>query len=266
MRNILYLVLFLLILICLYIWRFVESLSDFGLNLLTELIGIGITVFVIEKIIERNRIKDKLPVTAAAFSDISFFVNRYMSFFRELYRKSIDEPEPESIEKFLTLETYNKILENIDLTCSPAIFPQVDMTRYIYDNANNLIDLSDKILNRHGWHLHPLTYKHIHDIGTQSILMFWNNYIRNLSEFNRTNGVISPKVLKYYSIEITKEELDSILYLFIWCNQVSTELEGKFDTSFRPDYVVQDNEKDLSYKKDPEKLKIEIEIFNKGRE
>lgn len=130
MRIWLYVSLFILLLFSIFLWKY-SPYQDFGLNFLTEILGIIITVFLIEKIVEKNREKEMKPITLSGYTDIRLFVNRYISLFQEFYRNSVNEEEPSTLEKFLTEENFNKIWENLDMNCRPSVYPETTMMDYI---------------------------------------------------------------------------------------------------------------------------------------
>lgn len=266
MRLVLYIGLFILLIISALLWRFTCSFNDFGLNLFTELLGIGITVFFIEKILEKNRKNEKKPITTAALTDISLLVNRYVLFFQELYRNSVEEVEPNTLKDFLSTETFEKIWNNLDMNAKPLVYPEINMWTHLQNNAKYFHELGTKILDRHGWHLDSKTYKYIHDITESSIVTSWKDYIISIYNLDISMGYQRPKILASYSIEITKEELDSVYNLQQWCIRTSKELKGESDVHKVTQYPTVDySERQFRYKKDPEKLSLEIENWNKTR-
>ena len=53
-----------------------EEFKDFGLNFFTEILGVVITVFVIERFIQKKEDKRNLPQKLAAYEDVLRGVKR----------------------------------------------------------------------------------------------------------------------------------------------------------------------------------------------
>jgi hypothetical protein len=269
MRYALYISLSLLIIVSFILWQYTDQYDDFGLNLFTELVGIGVTVFIIEKIIEKNKEVEKKPLTAAVYYDTRLLVNRYMLFFQELYRNSVDEEEPVSLRDFLSAKTFNKIMENIDMDSKPLVYPETNMWIHITNNANDFYKLGSNILDKHGSHLDPRAFNHIHGLTESNFITSWRTHLLVIYNFDKVKNIPRPKILSAYSIEITQEELDAVFNLYTWCSKVYDELSVDYKLPSLAIYSTMSvSERKFHYKKDQSILEQEILIWNKyqGRE
>jgi hypothetical protein len=259
----LYIGLAFLLLLSFYLWRFSSS-KEFGLNLLTEVVGIAITVFFIEKIIDKSKRNERRPITAAAYNDIRLLVNRYIGFFQELYRHSVNEPEPPTLEAFLKLETADKIWDNLNMNGKPNVFPEIDMWTYLQNTAKNFHELGTKVLDRYGGSLEPSIYKYVHNLTESNLITYWKDNLVSLRYIDINNNYPRPKILSAYSIRPSSEDFDSVLNLYYWCQKVQKNLGREFDLPHLLDYnIIGEDKRKLSMRKDPIELENEIQVWNK---
>ncbi len=85
------LILSLCLLLGLFCWLKTEEFKDFGLNFFTEILGVVITVFVIERFIQKKEDKRNLPQKLAAYEDVRLYTSRYISFWTETYRRRVNQ-------------------------------------------------------------------------------------------------------------------------------------------------------------------------------
>lgn len=248
-RLYLYGVLLLLLATSFILWRF-SSLSDFGGNLFSELIGIVITVSLIDVLLQKIKEEEQKSLTVSAYIEVRQLVNRYVNFVGELFRFTVDEEMPTNIKDLLTDENISKIWDDLDINepTKPTPFGHI-VNHFEYIGKRNYDDGS-KILNRHGWHLDPLVYKHIHTI-TESMFTVKLS-LKQFSGNLKYDQSLRPKIIKYHFIPPASEDLDSLFKLYTWCQETHKANSKKYkllqSSGYRPDSPFT---RELFYKKDP---------------
>lgn len=226
---------FLLCLFCfigLFLWIFFgeKGLGGFGLNFFTEMLGVVITVLLIDYILKSRRTKEKIPKRIAAYRDISIYVNRYHQLWVDLYHNTVPDPTPSTIEEFFTNEVFRKIMEQLDLNSQYNIFPPMTWWKYMPYKANELHQLGNKILNRYSDFLQPDIFWAVHQL-TESM---HNQSLRNI-EMSRSQLTASgkpPKRLIEMAWFIPPSEFPSVIRLYKWMEAEFEELK-KQDPNLR---------------------------------
>jgi hypothetical protein len=128
-KYILYFILIVLALFFVIIWRLDNnpgSLSDFGLNAFTELLGIIITIAIVENIIKKQNEKAILPIKAAIYRDIQLFASRIIGFWYDVHFESVPEDDPKNIEELFSANTFEKMLNYLSLDGEPKVYPKTN--------------------------------------------------------------------------------------------------------------------------------------------
>lgn len=99
-KYILPIILILLIGLGLFVWIKTDSLSDFGLNFTTEIIGVLITVYIVNYLLNSREKARLSPIRVIVFQEVSVLFNRHLGLFFELYSESVKE-EPLQLRKNL---------------------------------------------------------------------------------------------------------------------------------------------------------------------
>ena len=209
-----------------------------------------------------NKLKTE-PRTAAAYIEIRLFVNSYIIFLQNLFRYSVNEPEPKTLEGLLTVESGEKIIINLDLNAKPLIIPERSMSQYLYETAKDISEKGDKILDRFGEHIDSKIYKYIHNVIESSLIKSLKELLLNSVNYCKTEGIPKPMILSAHLTQLDKEKFKSLLSLYKWCKRTFDEIGTKFDLPELIEYkTIENKERILHYRKDPEVLKKEIELWN----
>ncbi|MCE2963492.1 MAG: hypothetical protein ACK5UE_06680 [Chitinophagales bacterium] len=81
-------------------WLCYAKTEQFGLNFFTEMLGVAVTVFVIDRLIQNREETRSIPQKLAAYEDVWLYTSRYISFWTSVYRESVPEEEPQTFEAF----------------------------------------------------------------------------------------------------------------------------------------------------------------------
>ena len=154
-------ILFSSLILAFYLWKnnsFTEDINNFGLNLFTEILGIFITVLVIEKIITIKKEKDDRLIKAACYREIQMFLSRYFGLWFLAYHSSVPGENPKTIEEFYTLDNMSKIEKNLDLDSLVENYPPICWWDYFKANIEDLKQRVELVLLRYSNYLEPEIY------------------------------------------------------------------------------------------------------------
>ncbi len=204
-------------------WLGSEKTKDFGLNFFTEILGVFITVFIIDKLIQNREEKRNLPQKLAAYEDVRLYISRYISFWTNTFRECVPEEDPETLEDFFSEKGMPKILNYLYMDSEPNVTPPTKWWDWLVHNAREFKETGAKILDRHSNNLDPVAYGYIHQLTESSF-----NSMLLLTTTIRQSDIVSNfpriKVLGNYSIKPLKEDFDAILGLSKWCNEKYIQL------------------------------------------
>lgn len=218
------LTLILLVSIGLIFWFSSSKTEDFGLNFFTEMLGVVVTVLIIDRLIRKREESKNIPQKLAVYEDVRLYTSRYISFWTTTFRETVPEPDPTSIKDFFSDNGMTKILSNLHMDAEPNVFPARKWWDWIIQNAKEFKDRGDKILDRHSNNLEPIVFGHIHQL-TEST---FNNFLLNINAIRQSDQATNfprVKVLASYSMKPPQEDFDAILGLIDWCEKSYTILK-----------------------------------------
>ena len=91
----------LLIILGIYFWVISDSLEDFGLNFTTEMIGVAITILIVDRLGVKRESERLLPIKMVVYKETSLLFNRFLSLLFDLYSQTIEKAPPTDTESFL---------------------------------------------------------------------------------------------------------------------------------------------------------------------
>ena len=224
-------------------WLISPTTEDFGLNFFTEMLGVAITVFVIDRLIQNREERRNIPQKLAAYEDVRLYTSRYISFWTSTFKDAVPEEEPESIEEFFSENGMTKILQYLYMNSEPNVTPPRKWWDWIVHNAKEFKDNGDKILDRHSHNLDPVAFGFLHQLTESS---FNNMLLLSPSIRQSDNSMNFPRieVLGSYSMPPPKEDFEAILGLVKWCNETYSSL-NKYSVTIKKvsEYKPQKNRK-----------------------
>lgn len=152
------------------LWQYGDGeLKNFGLNAFTEILGIGITVFLIDQLLKNQERRRRRPLEIAAFQDVQSFVNGLATAWINVYNWSgKDEmdppPSPASTTEFLTPPYFEAIRHRLNLDAEACVFPKRTWWEYLPQCEKQYRELGEKILERHAASLDPVAYQLVHKV------------------------------------------------------------------------------------------------------
>lgn len=152
------------------LWRFASnSWSAFGLNAFTEIVGIILTVFLVDQIVKGQERRRMRPLEIAAFRDIQRFVDGLATLWLNIYKWSgkgeLPLPaEPPSMQEFLTLPYFEQIRRRLNLNAEACVFPIRTWWQSLPQAEDQFRKLGEKILERHTAVLDPQAYHLVHKV------------------------------------------------------------------------------------------------------
>ncbi|MFV8354937.1 hypothetical protein ACNQGB_01980 [Flavobacterium sp. XS1P32] len=130
------------------------DLKSFSLNLVTEILGIFITVFLIDYVIQEREKKEKTKILKSAFHQFKRPVNDILHLFVEIY-KATCEFKPQNLntnyKEILSTEEFYETIKLFDYVKNAPIFPTRTWASYISFNVQSLKDTFDKIIDKYAF-------------------------------------------------------------------------------------------------------------------
>jgi len=246
-----------LILIGLAFWQLSTKTAEFGLNFFTEMLGVLVTVLIIDKIILIRENQRLIPLKMAVYEDVRLFTSRYIGFWTTTYRESVPENDPKDLAEFFSEKGISKIFLFLNMDSEPNVSPPIKWWDWMVHNAKEFKEKGDKILERHAHILEPEVYAKIHHITECDFTTLLNN-IPLIRNYDITNNFPRPKTLNHYSIPPEKEDFEAILYLYQWCELTFNEYK-----KIKPNIKQVSQYAPIDNKKMPPKCQISMSILAK---
>jgi hypothetical protein len=210
------------VIVCSLLWWFASgSKSDFGLNALTETLGIAATVFVIDYLIQEHEVRKLLPQRASAYEDVRLLASRIVSFWTEAYRVSVPGEAPKTIKELLSEESIRRVSGLMHLDSLANITPKRECWDWVAQNLADFQTRSEKILERHNGILEPAVYSTVHTLSSDTMEP---GLMRGILQSDREMGFPRPKTLGHYCF-FQRSFFDSLLSLVDWCGTERIFLE-----------------------------------------
>ncbi len=200
-----------------YLWLDSDT-HDFGLNFLTEMIGVAVTIYVIDRLNVKREEAKALPFKIAAYEDVRLFTSRYISFWVSAYENSVPEKFPENIQTFFSNAGMGKIWTWLDLDSKANVTTPMTWWRWIRDNAFEWKNAGNVILSRHQANVDPEIYACVHQISDG----LFNNcllYLESIEKTQLIRGTRKVFNLGGFSVAPKDEDYRAILRLILWCDE-----------------------------------------------
>jgi len=214
----LYMILCVLIIFGFVLWQFTPCLEEFGLSFFTGMIGVLITIAIVENILKSIDAEKTVPLRLAAYEEIRSYLGKYIDFWASAYRDSVPDNPPDTIQDLFTEIEMEKICKNLYLDSNkPSVLPEMKYWDWIVQSAQRFKENGDKILDRYVNCLDPTAFKYIHQITDSGLILALSNII-NMRKHYIDAGVPRLPVLYTYAIPV-KAHVDNINGLIQWCEQ-----------------------------------------------
>lgn len=207
-------------------------LKDFGLNAFTEILGIIITVVIVERLLARQEARRNMPLKAAAYEDVRLLVSRLVSLLRTMFIEAVPQPAPTTVDALLTKESVDSIVSNLNVDAEAPVFPDKKWFEYLRDVGDEQRQAAEKILERYAATLDPKAYQLVHKLldGTLDIGLMTPSTVRHL---DRVKGWPRPTVLGFYTV-IDSIDPEPIRLLYEWTVETEMLLRRRGVSDLRP--------------------------------
>jgi hypothetical protein len=219
------------------LWQETAAASEFGLNFFTELLGVGITVFLVEELIKAREEKKNLGPKTLAYKNIMRFVHRYIWFWRDIYRTSVPKSEPDTIKDFFTRENISWIWFYLDLDASinndlDEVGVGANIKKFLFTGTywefipNRMQKFEkqlDKILKTYANYLEPEILTSLIEINENGLInRLGNGLVRGKASYDdnlkgREHLDTRPLLKNWSGGVMTEKEAANILALHKWC-------------------------------------------------
>ncbi len=201
------------IFLILWIWPGnISRLSDFGLNGLTETIGIAFTVLIIEKLSRKREAERTLPQRLAAYEDIRLLIERCRSFWFQAYMAAVPGDLPKTIQELYSFDSIQSIYNLLHMDSLPNVTPKQTWWSYIPATMEEFRAHSEKILERYNNTCPPKTFLLINKLLNSMIL----TDCRSLLISDQEHNFPRPRILGNYLV-LGQDYFSSLLALTDWC-------------------------------------------------
>ena len=215
--------LFLIASICLFLWIIIGGdIGQFGLNAFTEILGIIVTVLIVDQLIKRQEEARLLPQQAAAYEDVRLLTSRIVSFWSNTYKSCIPGQPPQTIEELLSKQSLESICNNLNLDSNPKVLPKRTWWEWFPQNLIEFRTQAETILERHNSILDPAAYAAVHKIATYIIRP---EMIATSRQIDIQSGFPRSKILGSYW-HLIGDYSGPTLTLVSWCQYKIQKLES----------------------------------------
>ncbi len=210
---------------CFLLWKYSTALTDFGLNAFTEILGIIVTVVLVEQLIRQQELRRGLPLQAAAFEDVRLLVIRIINFWHDVFQQAVPLPAPTTVDDLFQTRTFEMIRMNLDLDSRPNVTPARTWWQWLPQREQEFHLQATHILERHPGNLEPAAYALVHKLTTSFLQPSAGlQLLPEMKQSDKEHHYPRPHVLAYYWQEYP-DSLETVVALHKWCCRKKNELE-----------------------------------------
>ncbi|PZX46938.1 hypothetical protein [Algoriphagus chordae] len=151
---ILTLVLILLVLLFLKVNN--DTAEDFSLNLITEILGIFITVLLIDLVIKRKDDREKKKILKNTFAQFKIPAQNLLSFFASIYKASTDTKPKEwntDYKSLLSTEQFYDSIKHLDFLKTAPVTPSTNWINHSHHQMTGIKNGFEKIIDKYAFAL-----------------------------------------------------------------------------------------------------------------
>lgn len=203
--------------------------SEFGLNAFTEILGIIVTIFLVDQILKSQERRRLWPLQTSAFRDVQTFVNEITGLWLNAYNWSgkgeLSPPaKPPATQEFLTIPYFQAIRQRLNLDKDACVFPNRSWWEYLPQAENKIRQNGENILERHAAVLDPVAYGLVHKVLNG--MFNPNTGLNMLNPLRETSGFVaedewqqlpeSRRHLLGHYWYVTEESVKDVADLYAW--------------------------------------------------
>lgn len=214
----------------LFLWARLDSpLSEFGLNGLTECLGIAFTALLIDHLIKRREAERTLPQRLAAHEDVRLLTARITAFWHQAYMAAVPGTLPRNVNELYSANSIAQLCKLLNMDSAPNVTPRRTWWEYLPEQMAEFKRHAEVILERHNSILSPVAFLSIHKLLNASMEPGLVNALRMSDQ---QDNFPRPKTLGHY-LFVTDDFFPSVLSLIIWCNTERRALERESGLALR---------------------------------
>jgi hypothetical protein len=142
--------------------------------LFAEVLGIVVTVWLVDWGIRLRERQRALPAKIAAYNEVNLLLGKICSTWTDMVKASLSEPPAEDDDLFAP--KYVQLIErHFDLDASTGSFQQQSWRRRLTELPDMITSSVDRILNRYGTHVDAALIGALSDVENQhTFKKFWS--------------------------------------------------------------------------------------------
>lgn len=193
-----------------------EKTKDFGLNLTTEMVGILITVVLIDRLYERKEQRKNLKINIRIFLAINSFIYTYLSIWKHIKVNFNDHLQINNIDDLIT--NYKTIIENTKIKSKFEIIQlsapeNINVNFFIGNDVRESMILFKEyteiiipqIIKEYNFYLDPELYDLLKEIQSDNL---FKSEIKGLQNVEQTTAFI----LKIAKRKIDKDQPEKLAF------------------------------------------------------
>lgn len=241
-----------------------NKLTELYLTLFSTILGVNITVFGVDLIIEYSQNKKNIPIKVSMNRDIQIVISRIITIWKEMHYSSVVIPKQLVLTDLFTVIEFNKIIDTVDLSLYPNVYPKVNWFNYLYRKQTEFINDINKILDKYSLYLEPEIFNYMHNLTRDNIVLSFLHVPHSINKFDTSKGIPRPTLMSFYHKKAEKEdEFKVILELVDYLNLNKNKYNKLGYVLYDIDINISNNlDGNLYSKMEIEKLDSQIKIFN----
>ncbi len=256
----------LLILLGILLWFKFPKFNEFGLNFTTEMIGVFITVFIVDFLLKRREDERLLPNRIIVYQETSLLYNRFSSLFFELYNKTVKEIPPKDTIGFLEANLIEKALYHADSNANANVSPPQKLPNYIANSGKDLTERAEKILDKYSIFMDPKVALLIHKCFIECVFISTLKMLSSVIDSRKS--LHFPDSLAFHLYHLTKEDIENFVELYKLLDKerlILIKTENNLRDLSTPEYISLQKDRKFSYRISDEKLKEQTGRFEESR-
>lgn len=219
----LYFLLIILLIITTLAFIFWRTLYDYpwgelGLEVFGGLVGMGITVLIVDKLLKRQRENELLPIRIAYYRDTQLFLSKLISFWANVYNYSVPKSNPETIETLFSEESFTQMAERLDLS---SVVPGMSFDKTWFElfdeKAEEFEKAGKEILSQYSVYLDPEIFGSMHHIVKCGRFIISMKDINKFRKYNEKKHLSEPTTLSNYYYMWDEEDFEHLIRIYRWC-------------------------------------------------
>lgn len=243
-------------------------LGDLFLSLSTTFLGSIITVFLVDRVMNRYKKRKMIPINASIHREVQLIVSKITYLWVDMYRNSVEIMEDITVEELFTIKELTKLINSFDLSSYPNVFPRVNWFEHLRDEHKDISSKINKVFEKYSMYLEPKIMNYLHNLLTDNILLSYLEYVNKMNRYDNYKAIPRPTLMSYYFIVIDdNKDLGVLLNLIRFVNENHGKYSKKGYGVFKINTKISNNlGAPLNSKMKEDVLEKQIANFNRWEE